>query len=60
MGAFKFVLGDKVKFTSGECGEVLGRAEYVHSENTYYVRYVSGTGCLTEAWWSESALQPTI
>ena len=41
---------------SGETGEVLARAEYATSENSYYLRYKAADGRATEAWWSESAL----
>lgn len=41
---------------SGETGEVIGRAEYSHSENQYQVRYKSADGRAVESWWAESAL----
>lgn len=54
---FKFKLGQEVRMTaSGEGGEVIGRADYQHTENHYLVRYVAGDGRAVEAWWSESAM----
>ncbi|HHA2858088.1 TPA: hypothetical protein ACOFDH_000461 [Stenotrophomonas maltophilia] len=57
MKQFKFELGQQVNIAaSGEGGEVIGRAEYTTSENTYYIRYKAADGRATESWWSESAL----
>jgi hypothetical protein len=53
---FNFNLGDKVRLVSNELGEVIGRAEYLTSENSYYLRYVAADGRATESWWGESAL----
>ena len=54
---FKFELKQTVIIAaSGEAGEVLARAEYSTSENSYYLRYKAADGRATEAWWSESAL----
>ena len=54
---FQFELKQPVSITaSGESGEVLARAEYTSSENSYYLRYRAADGRATEAWWSESAL----
>ena len=52
----KFELGKQVELMSGELGQVVGRAEYLASETTYLVRYVAANGCMTESWWSESAI----
>ncbi len=41
---------------SGESGVVIGRAEYINSENSYLIRYQCADGRAVEAWWSESAL----
>ena len=41
---------------SGESGEVIGRAEYAHSESSYLVRYKCADGRAVESWWPESAL----
>lgn len=55
--SFKFDLKQTVTIAaSGETGEVLGRAEYATSENSYQLRYKAADGRATEAWWSESAL----
>jgi len=54
---FKYELKQTVTIAaSGEAGEVLARAEYATSENSYYLRYKAADGRATEAWWSESAL----
>ena len=54
---FKFELTQTVAIAaSGETGEVLARAEYSTSENSYYLRYKAADGRATEAWWQESAL----
>lgn len=55
---FKFNLGDEVTLQiSGESGTVIGRAEYVNSTPSYYVRYRSADGRAIEAWWTGDALQ---
>ena len=57
MDKFKFQLGATVVIgVSGEAGVVIGRAEYQHSENSYYVRYKGADGRAFECWWQESAL----
>lgn len=56
---FKFNLTQRVVIAaSGESGDVIGRAEYTHSANSYYIRYRAADGRATEAWWAEDALQP--
>ena len=55
---FAFELGANVEITvSGERGQVIGSAHYLHDENQYFVRYRSLMGQATEQWWGESALQ---
>jgi len=55
--AFKFSLFDKVTIDiSNERGEVVGRAEYPASENSYLMRYKATDGRAVESWWNESAL----
>ena len=55
---FEFELNDEVIISvSGEEGEIIGRAEYLSSENTYLVRYQAADGRAVEAWWQESALE---
>lgn len=55
---FQFAMSQLVKLkTSSEFGQVIGRAEYLHSENCYNVRYMAGDGRQVEAWWGESALE---
>lgn len=55
--SFKFNLNQTVEIAaSGETGEMLARAEYATSENSYYLRYKAADGRATEAWWGESAL----
>lgn len=57
MNSFAFSLGQQVVITaSGEAGQVVGRAEYLNSSNSYYVRYQARDGRATEAWWTEDAL----
>lgn len=52
-----FGLGDCVKMLrSTEDGQVIGRAEFLHAEPSYLVRYEDATGRQTEQWWGESAL----
>lgn len=41
---------------SMEKGIVIGRAEYVHSERHYLIRYKAADGRAVEAWWGASAL----
>lgn len=54
---FKFSLDAPVSLAqSGECGHVIGRAEYVNGANSYLVRYKAADGRQTEAWWSEDAI----
>ncbi len=55
---FKFDLGTKVIImVSEEIGEVIGRAEYVHCESSYFVRYKAADGRAAEGWWTESSMQ---
>ncbi|WP_267355702.1 MULTISPECIES: hypothetical protein [unclassified Methylobacterium] len=54
---FQFELGQQVKLIgSAEQGYVSGRADYLESAPSYFVRYRAADGRLTEAWWSGSAL----
>ena len=58
MNEFEFLLGLWVRLVgSTETGQIIGRAEYLHGENQYQVRYRAGDGRLTEAWWGASALE---
>lgn len=58
MNAFKFNLGDKVMITtSGETGEVIGRAEFTSGNPQFQVRYLAADGRATECWWSDAALE---
>lgn len=52
----KFELGNQVELMSGESGQVVGRSEFISCESSYLVRYVAANGCMTESWWSESAI----
>ena len=57
--AFAYELSEGIEFkTSGEYGEIIGRAEFVHMEPSYMVRYVDATGCQREEWLTQSALAP--
>ncbi|MBL4761707.1 MAG: hypothetical protein JKY93_03295 [Gammaproteobacteria bacterium] len=51
-------IGEKVKLTeSNESGTVIGRAQYQHGEDCYYVRYCGATGTQVEQWWDKSAIE---
>lgn len=53
----KFKLNAQVRISaSGERGQVIGRAEYVNAEPSYYIRYVAADRKALESWWSEGAL----
>lgn len=55
--AFTHNLGDTaIHATSGESGQVIGRAEYLTSEPNYLVRHKTNTGNAAESWWAQSAL----
>jgi hypothetical protein len=55
--SFKFELDQTAQVkASGEAGEVIGRAEYSATENSYLLRYKAADGRAVEAWWGESAL----
>ena len=55
---FKFSLGDRVAITaSAEAGDVIARAEYAKSEDSYLLRYKAADGRACESWWGESALK---
>ena len=59
--SFKFEMFTEVLISvSGEHGQVIGRAEFAHSENSYFIRYVNGDGRANEVWWGESALQLNV
>jgi N-acetylmuramic acid 6-phosphate (MurNAc-6-P) etherase len=54
----KFELKQTVTISaSGETGDVIGRAEYAHAENSYLVRYKCADGRAVESWWTEGALE---
>lgn len=54
---FKFELGSTAIIkASGETGEVVGRAQYIHGPDQYQLRYVNAAGVATEIWWEESTL----
>lgn len=55
---FKHALGDKVKIKcSNEEGEIIGRAQYVSSDDSFLVRYKAADGRAVENWWCESAIE---
>jgi hypothetical protein len=57
MKSFKHELGARVSLAkSGETGEVIARAEYQTTEDSYLVRYMAADGRQVEQWWGESAL----
>ena len=54
---FQFELGQTVDISvSGESGKVIGRADYLHAEPAYYVRYKSSDGRAVEDWWTQQSL----
>lgn len=58
---FKFALEDNVSLKySDETGVIIGRAQYVTSENTYYVIYKAGDGRQTTSWWEESQIDKVV
>ena len=55
---FEFELNQEVEIAaSRERGEVIGRAEFATSENSYLIRYAAHDGRAVEQWWAESALK---
>ena len=57
MKSFKFEMESPVALNlSGERGSVIGRCEYLTSENNYLVRYVDAKGCQVQSWLGESEL----
>lgn len=55
---FEFEIGQGVQLAmSGEEGYVIGRAEYMESVPSYFVRYRAGDGRQVEAWWSGASLR---
>lgn len=46
----------KVRMGIIEEGEVIGRAQYVNADPSYFVRYKAGDGCQKENWFTEDAL----
>lgn len=55
MDGFKFRIGNRVYLSHEEKGEVIGRAEFANSENSYFIKYKAADGRMVEAWWGESA-----
>lgn len=56
--SFEFDLKSKVKITtSDEAGEVVGRAEYPASPNSYLIRYKAADGRAVKIWWDENSLE---
>lgn len=55
---FKYGLKQSlILIESGEIGVCIGRAQYAHAEDSYYIRYKAADGRACECWWGESALQ---
>lgn len=56
---FKFEMSAEVIIAvSGECGKVIGRAQYITTPlNSYLLRYKTADGRATEQWWTEDALK---
>lgn len=58
MNPFAFQLGATVVISaSGETGEVVGRAEYLTAEPSYFIRYRANDGRAVQDWWTQSALK---
>lgn len=58
MNEWKFNVGDNVALSmSGEKGVIMGRAEYSHAPQSYFVRYVAADGRQCEAWFDGDALR---
>lgn len=56
---FIFDLNQKVELIdSGECGHVVGRAQFLSSDNQYLIRYAAADGRQVQEWWDEVAVQP--
>jgi hypothetical protein len=54
---FDYAMGDDVALSqSGECGKVIGRAEYDDGGPRYLVRYVAADGRQVEDWFVSSAI----
>lgn len=54
---FKFALGAEVVIAvSGEHGTVEGRAQYLNSEDNYFITYMDAQGRAQRDWWPESTL----
>ncbi|MBX3488901.1 hypothetical protein [Parvibaculum sp.] len=58
MKKFQHELGEAVTLISGEAGKVIARAEYLEATPSYYIRYVTAQGELTERWWGAEAIGP--
>jgi hypothetical protein len=60
-GKFRFELGDEATLAhSYEKGEIIDRAEYLTSENSYLLRYKAADGRQVESWWQESSFEGTV
>lgn len=58
MKEFKFNLGQQVIIAcSGERGEVVGRAQYKSSDDTYLIRCKAADGRAVQYWWGQEALE---
>lgn len=56
---FRFGLEDYVQIScSGEEGIIIGRADYLDIDDSYWVRYKNAAGIAVETWWPDSALEP--
>lgn len=56
--SFDFKLGDEVKIRrSSEGGVIAGRAHYVDSNPTYWLRYRRNDGVAADGWFSESEIE---
>lgn len=54
---FEFDLGERVEIkSSGEAGEVIGRAEYVSGGIQIQLHYMDGQGCAKTEWFYQNLL----
>lgn len=55
---FKFELRQQVRIAaSKESGEVVARAQYSNSTDSYLIRYCAADGRAVEQWWHADALE---
>ncbi len=54
---FEYALGSKIKIkSSGEKGEVIGRAQHRGAPDSYYIHYRAADGRAVSAWWARDLI----